>query len=190
MKLHWRDSVRAAADLAILGFAVTIASLPVVTAGAAVATASLSVRHFQAYETWPRFSVLAATFRSRLLRGVWAGPLFLAGLALVLLDLAGLRHGVVPGGAPMMSAVLVVAALLVGWTALVAVLGGQPRAALALAFARPPLLFSAVGAVLVAALLALLVHPVLVPLLIGYVLYALHALTARHRLTLDSENPC
>lgn len=188
MRRDWRDSVRAAADLAILGFAVTIASLPLFTAGAAVGTASLAVRHFQEYDSWPAPSVLAATFRRRLVRGLWAGPALVAGAVLVVADVAGLRRGAVPGGAPMTTAVLAVALLLLGWTALVAVLGGQPRAALALAFAQPALLLAAAGAALVAAVLALLVHPALVPLLAGYLLYALHAVTARRHLVLTGEN--
>jgi len=181
MKRDWRDSVRAAADLAILGFAVTVASLPLLTAGAAVGTASDAVRHFQAYETWPRLSALGREFRRRLLRGLWAGPVFLVGAAFIRLDVVALRRGVVPGGPVVLSAVLAVAVLALGWAALVAVLGGHPRDAYALALARPPLLLAAVGVVLVALTLALFVHPALIPLLVGFLLYALHAVTARLR---------
>jgi hypothetical protein len=177
----WRDSVRAAADLAILGFAVTVASLPLVTAGAAVGTASEAVRHFQTYDTWPRPSSLGAAFRRRLMRGLWAGPAFLGGLLLLWLDVLGVRRGVVPGGPVVLSAVLAVGVLAVGWAALVAVLGGRPRAAYALALARPLLLLATVGVVLVALTLALFVHPALIPLLVGFLLYALHAVTARLR---------
>jgi hypothetical protein len=144
-----------------------------------VGTASSAVRHFQEYETWPRFPALAATFRHRLVRGLWAGPAFLGGLLLVRLDVLGLRRGAVPGGPVVLSAVLVVAVLAVGWAALVAVLGGRPREAYALALSRPPLLLAASGVVVVAGTLALFVHPVLVPLLLGFLLYALHAVAAR-----------
>jgi hypothetical protein len=184
---NWRDSVRAAADLAILGFALTVASLPLVTAGAAVGTASLAVRHFQEYETWPRFSVLTTEFRGRLVRGLWAGPARRGGQGLVWLDVLGLRRGVVPGGPVMLGAVLVVAALALGWTAVVAVLGGHPREALARS--RPRLLLATTGVVLVAAALAVLVHPVLVPLLVGFGLYALHAVVARITMNLPSPEP-
>jgi hypothetical protein len=173
--------VRSAADLAILGFAVSVASLPIVTAGAAVGTASSAVRHFQEYETWPRLPVRAATFRRGLVRGLWAGPAFLGGLLLLWLDVLGLRRGVVPGGPVVLTAVLAIAVLGLGWAALVAVLGGRPREAYALALSRPPLLFAASGVVVVALTLALFVHPVLVPLLLGFLLYALHAVTARLR---------
>jgi hypothetical protein len=179
MKRDWRDSVRAAADLAIVGFAVTVASLPVLTAGAAVGTASAAVRHFQAYDSWPRPSALGAEFRGRLVRGLWAGPALLAGLFLIWLDVLGLRRGVVPGGPVVLSAVLAVAVLALGWAALVAVLGGHPRAAYELASSRPPLLLAAAGVVLVALTLALFVHPALVPLMAGFLLYALHAVVVR-----------
>jgi hypothetical protein len=179
VKRDWRDTVRAAADLAILGFALTLASLPLLTAGAAVGTASEAVRHFQAYETWPPLRSLGVTFRRRLMPGLWAGPAFVAALALVAADIAGVRRGVVPGGPLVLSAVLAVALLALGWAALVAVLGGHPGAAYALAASRPALLLAASGVVLVAGLLALLVHPVLVPILAGFALYALHAAAAR-----------
>jgi hypothetical protein len=179
VRRDWRDSVRAAADLAILGFAVTVASLPLLTAGAAVGTASFAVRHFQAYDSWPRFSDLNRAFRGRLMRGLWAGPSFLAGVAVIWLDVVGLRRGAVPGGAVALPAVLLVAVLALGWAALVAVLGGRPRAAFALAVSSPPLLFAAAGVVLLVLILALFVHPALVPLLVGFVLYALHAVTVR-----------
>jgi hypothetical protein len=180
----WRDTVRTAADLAVLGFAVTLACLPVLTAGAAVGTASEAVRHFLTYDSWPRAAVVRATFRRRLVPGLWAGPLALAGVALLALDIEGVRHGLVPGGLLVLPAVLVVAVLAVGWAALAAVLAGDgsrgvPRAALTLAAARPPLLLAAAGVVLVAGLLALLVHPALIPILAGFVLFALHAVTAR-----------
>jgi hypothetical protein len=179
MARDWRDTVRNAADLAILGFAVTVASLPLLTAGAAVGTASEAVRHFQAYETWPRLPSLGAAFRRRLVRGLWAGPAFLAGVALVWLDVLALRRGVVPGGSVALAAVLAVTVLALGWAALVAVLGGHPREALSLAASHLPLLFAASGVVLVALVLALFVHPALVPLLVGFLLYALHAVASR-----------
>ena len=179
MKRDWRDSVRAAADLAILGFAVTAASLPLLTAGAAVGTASEAVRHFQAYDTWPRPASLGAEFRGRLVRGLWAGPLSLVGVGLAGLDVLALRRGIVPGGPVALPAVVLVAVLALGWAALVAVLGGRPRAAFALALSNPLLLFAAAGVVLLALILALFVHPALVPLLVGFVLYALHAVTVR-----------
>ncbi len=179
MRRDWRDTVRAAADLAVLGFLLTAASLPVLTAGAAVGTASEAVRHFLAYDSWPPAADLRATFRRRLVPGWWAGPAVLAGVALVVVDLAGLRRGLVPGGPLVLTVVLIAAVLAAGWTALVAVLAGRPRAAVALAAAHPPLLLAASGVVLVAALLADLVHPVLIPILAGFALFALHAVAAR-----------
>ena len=179
MRRDWRDTVRTAADLAVLGFAVTLASLPVLTAGAAVGTASEALRHFLAYDSWPPPATNRATFRGRLARGLWAGPALLLGLGLIALDVVAVRRGLVPGGAVALTAVLLVAVLAAGWAALVAVLAGRPRAAAMLAAAHPPLLAAAGGVVLVAGLLALLVHPVLVPVLAGFALFALHVVTAR-----------
>jgi hypothetical protein len=55
-----------------------------------------------------------------------------------------------------------------GWRAALATLPGRGRAAAA-----------AAGVVLLAALLAVLVHPALVPVLIGYAIFALHVVTRR-----------
>jgi hypothetical protein len=44
MPHDWRDSLRLAADLALLGIVVTLLSLPLLTAGAAVATGSYAIR--------------------------------------------------------------------------------------------------------------------------------------------------
>ena len=49
----WRETVRVATDLALLGLLTVLAALPVVTAGAAVATASAAVHHYLQYDRWP-----------------------------------------------------------------------------------------------------------------------------------------
>jgi hypothetical protein len=55
-----------------------------------------------------------------------------------------------------------------GWRAALATAPGRGRAALA-----------AAGVVLLTTLLAVLIHPVLVPVLAGYALFALHVVTRR-----------
>ena len=184
MRRDWRDSVRTAADLAVVGFAVTLAALPVLTAGAAVATASVAVRHFVEYDQWPPASSLLATFRRRLVPGLLAGPAVVVAAVLVALDVLALRRGLVPGGPLVLSAVLVVAALAAGYTAILAVLAGTrptgaARAAVTVAAARPALLAAATGVVAVAAVLALFIHPALTPVLPGYALFALHVVARR-----------
>ena len=184
MRRDWRDSVRAAADLAIVGFAVTLAALPILTAGAAVATASVAVRHFLEYDQWPPASATMATFRRRLVPGLLAGPAVLVAAALVVLDVLALRRGLVPGGPLALSAVLVVAALAAGYAAILAVLtgtrpSGAVRAAAAVAASHPALLAAATGVVAVAAVLALFIHPALTPVLPGYALFGLHVVARR-----------
>jgi len=188
----WRDSVRSAADLAILGFAVTLAALPVVTAGAAVAAGSAAVRHFLTYDRWPPARASWGAFRRRLVPGLLAGPAALVAAALVVIDVAALRHRLVPGGPVVLTAVLVIAVLAAGYGAVSAVLTGTERrgaarAAANLVAAHPTLLAAAAGVVAVAAVLALFVHPALVPILPGYLLYALHVVTARF---LPAEQSC
>ncbi|MFI5891486.1 hypothetical protein ACIA5D_15385 [Actinoplanes sp. NPDC051513] len=191
MPHDWRDSLRLAADLALLGIVVTLLSLPLFTAGAAVATGSHAIRHLITNGRWPSFIDCWAVFRARLVPGLVAGPAVAAGTVLVLLDISGLRRGAVPGGGPALVVVLTAAALVAGYVALVAVKAGTTsrgaaRAALALALNRPLTAIAAAAVLAVAAVLAALVHPALVPVLAGYVLFALHVVTpkvAGHRLT-------
>ena len=69
----WRDTVRVAADLALLGIVVTAAALPVVTAGAAVATGSAALHHFLTRDRWPDGRDAWRAFRRGLLPGLGAG---------------------------------------------------------------------------------------------------------------------
>jgi len=184
MPHDWRDSLRLAADLALLGIVVTLLSLPLVTAGAAVATGSYAIHHQTTRGRWPSLADCWASFRARLLPGLLAGPAVAVATVLIVLDVAGLRRGAVPGGGPAEAAVLTAAALAAGGAGLVAVLAGArergaARAALALAFGRPPAVLAAAAVLVVVALLAMFVHPALVPVLAGYALFALHAVTRR-----------
>jgi hypothetical protein len=169
----WRETVRLATDLALLGLLVALASLPVVTAGAAVATGSKAIEHFLAYDRWPGPKLCRALFRRHLLTGLLATVAALAAVALLVADVLALRSGTVPGGPPVLGLTLVIAALAAGW------------AGLALVGARaitPGRVAAAAGVLVVAAVLAVFVHPVLTPVLAGYTLFALHVL-ARHART-------
>ncbi|WP_433382924.1 hypothetical protein ACQPZX_19930 [Actinoplanes sp. CA-142083] len=184
MPHDWRDSLRLAADLALLGIVVTLLSLPLLTAGAAVATGSHAIRHLITHGRWPELTDCWAVFRTRLVPGLIAGPAVLAGATLVALDIAGLRRGAVPGGGPALVMVLTAAALVAGYVALVAVQAGTSggraaREALTLALTRPLTAVAAAAVLAVAVLLATLVHPALVPVLAGYVLFALHVVTPK-----------
>jgi hypothetical protein len=184
MPHDWRDSLRLAADLALLGIVVTLLSLPLITAGAAVATGSHAIHHVTTRGRWPSFADCWEAFRARLVPGLVAGPAVAVATVLIALDVAGLRRGAVPGGGPALVAVLTAAALTAGYAGLVAVLAGArsrgaAREALTLALSRPPAAVSAAAVLAVAALLAMLVHPALVPVLVGYALFALHTVTAK-----------
>ncbi|MBL7258233.1 hypothetical protein JKJ07_28390 [Actinoplanes sp. LDG1-01] len=182
MPHDWRDSLRLVADLALLGIVMTLACLPVVTAGAAVGTGSAALDKLLTIGRWPTAAELWRSFRTRLVPWMWAGPLVLAAAWLLAIDVAALRRGAVPGGRPLVVVLLVVAALAAGFVALVAGLSAHPdplRRARALVAARPAVLLAATGVVLLAALLAAFVHPALVPVLAGCTLFAVHAVLRR-----------
>jgi len=183
MPYDWRDSLRLAADLALLGIVVTLLSLPLVTAGAAVATGSHAIHHLTTEGRWPSFADCRQAFRARLVPGLVAGPAVAVATVLIVLDVAGLRRGAVPGGGPALVAVLTAAALAAGYIGLVAVLAGARERRSAheggAALGRPLAAVAAAAVLAVAALLAMLVHPALVPVLAGYALFALHAVTRR-----------
>lgn len=184
----WRDVLRDAADLALVGFLLVAGALPVLTVGAALAAASAAVHDRITDGGWPD----ARTTLRRYVRAVPAGaPVTLAGLAgaaLLAADLAALATGRVPGGAPALLVTVVVAAALAGYAGLVVVevgrAGGRGWRAAARAAARacpahPGGWAAAGGVCALAVVLAALVVPVALPILAGYALAALHAVARR-----------
>jgi hypothetical protein len=97
-RTDWRDGLSTAADLALVGIAVTVAALPVVTAGAALRTGSVAVRRLVEGERVPPLGDLWRIFRRSLLPGLAAAVVVLAVAGLLLVDLAALTSGRVPGG--------------------------------------------------------------------------------------------
>jgi Protein of unknown function, DUF624 len=185
MKTDWRDTVRVASDVAVLGLLMVVASLPVVTTGAAFATASAAVHHFLTHDRWPPWRTTWQVFRRTLLPGALATAAVAAAVALVVIDVAGVSGGRVPGGGLLLAATVLIATAAAGYAALTVVaLGSRPdggwrSAARAAAAARPATVAAAAGVVALAALLAVLVHPILAACLVGYALYALHAVVRR-----------
>jgi hypothetical protein len=178
----WRDSVALAADLALLGILVALASLPVLTAGAALATASVASDHVCVNRTLPPFAALGRTFLRALLPGLGATLVGLAVAVLVALDLRAVASGRVPGGVPLIVATSLVAAaaLAVALLALVRVGATEGRGwaravrwAVGRLAARPWL---GVVVLLVVALPAVLASaiPVTALFLAGFALFALH----------------
>ena len=176
-------SFRTAGDLALLGILVTIGSLPVLTAGAAVATGSTAINFHLTHGRWPSAADLWQIFRARLVPGLIAGPSVLVAAWLIAVDVAALRRGAVPGGGPVLTLVLLAALLAAAWGALVAVrAGGAP-----VSVRRPAAVLAAAAVLGVAVILAVLIHPVLTPVLAGFVLFALHVVAHRFPLTLQDQ---
>jgi hypothetical protein len=181
------EVLRNAADLALVGIITTVVSLGVVTAGAAVATASAAVHHWSTYGSWPGARTNVSRFVRALVPGAGATAVAVVAAALLALDLLWLADGAVPGGAVVLGANTLIAAGLLGVAGLTVVEVGRTdahgwraalRRALRLGYARPVALAAAGGLVALVAVLAALVQPITIPILTGYALFALHA-TAR-----------
>ncbi|KAB1161215.1 hypothetical protein ACLQ20_28725 [Micromonospora sp. DT46] len=184
----WRDVLTDATDLAVLGIVLTLAALPVLTAAAAVAAASAAVHDRYTVGSWPSARENLTRYGRALLPGAGVSVLTLAAFGLLAVNVAALAGGRVPGGAPLLLVTVVLAAALAGYAALVVVEVGRrggrgwreaAGAAAGACRARPGTWAAAGGVSAVAALLAVLVIPVAVPILAGYVVAALHAVARR-----------
>lgn len=183
----WRDLVRDAADLALVGIAATVAALPVVTIGAAVATASAAVHERYAHGSFPSAGTTLRRFARAIVPGLGAAAVTLVVVALLALDLRLLRTAAVPGGTPLLWLTYAVGLVLVGLAALTVVEVGRrggtgwrvaARAAFRGGLARPAALLGLAGTVLLAVMLAVMV-PITAPLAAGYLLAALYGIAAR-----------
>lgn len=186
-KPGWRDSVALAADLALVGIAVSIGCLTVVGAGGALVTASVAVDQAVAHRSFPAAGRLLGTLRHALLPGAAALVVAAVPAVLLVLDVLALASGRVPGGAPLLlvTAVVAAAAIAVAATALVRLgqTGGRGyRHALRFAvrlLARRPLLGIAVAPTVAAPVLLAMLVPATAPLVPGFVLFALHVVVRR-----------
>jgi hypothetical protein len=136
----WKEQLRRVGELALLGIVAVLASLPVVTVGAVVATLSTAVGHWADHDDLPSWRAMGAEFVRRLLPGV---PVSVVGVLAVLVvsqQVAWLRDGVVPGGGAALAAFGVAVAWCCspcrGWPATAR---GAPRSPAAgrTCFARP-----------------------------------------------------
>ncbi|MDO3685406.1 hypothetical protein [Micromonospora sp. C28ISP2-4] len=187
-RADWRDTLREATDLALLGFAVALAALPLLTLAPALATASAALHDRAVTGSWPGVRTSLARFGRALLAGLAVSVVALAAAALLAADLVAVATGRVPGGGPALALTAVVVAVLLGYAGLVAVAvgrsGGRGWRAAARRVARtcpqrPGTWAAASGVCALAVLLGVLVTPAAVPILGGYALAALHALDAR-----------
>jgi hypothetical protein len=183
----WRGMLTLAADLAVIGFAVTAAALPLLTAGAALRTGSVAVRAIAVEGRKATLAELWQVFRRNLLPGCAATILTAAAVAFLILDIGAVGNGRVPGGYPVLAALGVAAAILVAVCGLTVLrLGHDPagswRSAVRWAgqtAGRQPVVAATVAGVLtVAAAIGVLV-PATLPISVGYALFALHAIGER-----------
>ncbi|SBT42424.1 hypothetical protein [Micromonospora auratinigra] len=184
----WRDTLREATDLALLGFALCLAALPLLTVAPAVATASAALHDRSVTGGWPDVRTTVVRFGRALPGGLAVSAVGLLTAAALAADLLALATGRVPGGSPALAGTAVVVAALLGYAGLVAVAvgrtGGRGWRAAAREVARgcpqrPGTWAAAAGVCCLAGLLAVLVTPVAVPILAGYALAAVHAVDAR-----------
>lgn len=177
------DSVVEAADLALLGIVAFVASLPLVTAGAAVAAASAAVRDRCTTGSLPPWRTTGSRFWKGILPGIGATAVTVAAAALLVIDVRALLRGVVPGGPMVLAVTAAVAVLLCGLGGLVLIEVGRRdgrawlasvRTAAGTAWQSPVRVFLAGAIGIVAALLALAV-PVTAPVVLACYLFALHA---------------
>jgi hypothetical protein len=183
----WRDTFSTAADLALLGFVSVVGCLPVVTAGATLATASVAVDHLCGSRSLPAARDLTRTFVRALPGGLAALSVASVGALLLGLDLRLLAAGTIPGGPVAVALIAVVGSVAVALSCAVVVRVGQNGGtgwvaavgwSLRLVRARPLYVFAMLVTVAVPVALALAV-PVLVFILPGFALYALHAVVRR-----------
>lgn len=177
----WRDTLRDATDLALVGILVTVAAVPVVTTGAAVAVGAEAVHLRFTDGHWPGPRDLLRTFGRRLLPGALATLTVLAAALLLGLNIFWLRQGLAPGGGVLLALTAVAAVALLGLLALAVPLlgrGATYRRALRMAVSRPALIVTCSGVIGIAFLLGSIL-PITAPLLVGYVLLALHTIARR-----------
>ncbi|MDG4773323.1 hypothetical protein [Solwaraspora sp. WMMD792] len=186
-RADWRDTLRAATDLALLGIVTALASAAVLTAGAALATASGAIHRWTVDGHWPGMRDLAGRFWRGLVPGAVATVVAVVGTLLLGGNVVLISAGVVPGGTVMLVGTGLLAALVAGFAGTVVVevgrAGGGWRAAVRrtwrLVEQRPLAILAAAGVVGLAAVLTVLTMPILAPILLGYTLFALHAVLRR-----------
>lgn len=177
----WRDTLRDAADLALVGIVVTVAAVPVVTTGAAAAVGAEAVHLRFTDGHWPGPRDLLRSFGRRLLPGALATLAVLSVALLLGLNIYWLRQGLAPGGELLLVLTAVAGVALIGLVTLAVPFLGRGytyRRALRTAASRPALIVTCAGAVGIAFLIGS-VLPVTAPLLVGYVLLALHTIARR-----------
>jgi uncharacterized membrane protein YesL len=186
-RTDWRDTLRNATELALLGIVTTVAALPVLTAGAAIATASAAVDHWCEHGRLPDAATTVRRFGRAVLPGTGAVGIAAVAAILFFLDVRALVTGVVPGGVALLVVTVVAGTALFGTAGLTVVevgrRGGRDwraavRVAVRTGLDRPASVL-ACGLTLGLATVLATVVPGTAPILVGFGLFALHAI-ARH----------
>jgi hypothetical protein len=184
MSRDFRETVTVAADLALVGIAVTVCSLPVLTAGAALHAGSVAVRDIIDGSA-VRPSVLWRVFRRSLLPGALATVATLLLAWLLLFNLGAVASGRVPGGLPVLIGTGAVAVALLAACAFGVVhlaqhhsWPGALRWAVGTVWRQPLTAAMVAGVSSIAAVIGVMI-PVTLPLLVGYLLFAVHVVVAR-----------
>jgi hypothetical protein len=183
----WRESLSTASDLALIGIGVVLACLPVITAGAALATSTVAVDELCRTRSLPPLRDLGRVFGRALGPGLAALLVaVLAGL-LLFLDVRLLVAGTIPGGVPVIMALCLVGAALAALGLVAVVRVGQTsgtgwraalRWSLGLLATRPLTGIAVLATAAVPVALGLAV-PVISFVLPGFTLYALHVIVRR-----------
>ncbi|WP_163571617.1 hypothetical protein [Fodinicola feengrottensis] len=124
----WKEVVRAGTDLAIIGFAVLALSLPVLTAGAALAAGSAAVHHWCEHGDLPPARLAGRWFVGALLPGLGAQTWAAVVTAILVADVRALLAGHVPGGTALVLITVLVATYAIGVAALTVVQVGRTQA--------------------------------------------------------------
>jgi hypothetical protein len=183
----WRDSLNTATDLALVSVVVVLACLPVVTAGAALASATVAVDHVCRQRCLPPTRDLARTFVRTLPGGFAALLVASCATALIYLDVRLLASGAIPGGPVAVAAIACVGAVSVALAGVCLVRVGQTggtgwRSALAWSarlLGRRPFTVPAVLATAAVPVALALAVPVLSFVLPGFALFGLHVVVRR-----------
>ena len=181
----WRDTFRDGADLALLGVVVTVACLPLATTGGVVAVAAEAISMRYGQGRWLSLRELWTSLRRRLLPGLAAGAVVFVTVILLLADQVLLSGGVVPGGTALAWVTGLLGLVILGIYALAVPFVGRGLGfwaalgvARGVAVARPGVLVGVMGVLVLTGFLTF-VLPVAGPLLVGYVLLALHSIAQR-----------
>jgi uncharacterized membrane protein YesL len=183
----WRESMSHAADLAVLGIAVALACLPIVTAGAVLTAASVAADRLCSQRALPAVRDLVAVVRRGLWNGMAATVAVLAVAGVLLVDARLLRTASIPGASAATACLAVVVGALLAVAAVTIVRIGQDPASgwrdalrwsLRLLIRRPASAVAILGTLAVPVVLALTI-PVTALLLPGFVLFALHVVVRR-----------